>query len=485
MSELCIISYIKDSCESLIQALVEEKINKYNQKKGNTPQEYETLLIKLEKDIRSHIQTEHQLKLYAESLKNVIEEIEKENQILKKKLNSDDNLIYNNNYNIDEKINYLKNEIEKNKKVLKSYESQNLKLAENERKLKERLINEYRAFNQKEIKYKQEIDSLKEKILKYEKKINMLIKDDYIYNQYFSNIKKEFDNNDKEINNKKKLNKNLIKNFSKIIFSNNNLIDNKKTIRTYRTNKNDNNSIKNHQNGPSLSASSSNEKIEKYLINKFARTQLQFKSKKNMKNSGNKKIQSPFNNSMVEKVNYDFYSNNKLQMNDSTFINIHSKQKKKYNRQKSAENNSKLILDKKKNDNLLKSILMSNNNSAFNINIKKDYIINSKVNNIKYKKVPSSTCSLKGRIKNIGKHYHGQGIHNNNFNGKIINNNINIYAHTLRQDNHNVYIKENNEKSLYNSLRGSSGNSSARDYHSSRYNYELLNFRKSSLGKKK
>ena len=170
MSELSIISYIKESCESLIQALVEEKINKYNQKKGNTPQEYETLLIKLEKDIRSHIQTEHQLKLYAESLKNVIEEIEKENQILKKKLNSDDNLIYNNNYNIDEKINYLKNEIEKNKKVLKSYESQNLKLAENERKLKERLINEYRAFNQKEIKYKQEIDSLKEKILKYEKK---------------------------------------------------------------------------------------------------------------------------------------------------------------------------------------------------------------------------------------------------------------------------------------------------------------------------
>ena len=85
---------------------------------------------------------------------------------------------------------------------------------------------------------------------------------------------------------KKKLNKNLIKNFSKIIFSNNNLIDNKKTIRTYRTNKNDNNSIKNHQNAHALSASSSNEKIEKYLINKFARTQLQFKSKKKYEKFG-------------------------------------------------------------------------------------------------------------------------------------------------------------------------------------------------------
>ena len=35
----------------------------------------------------------------------------------------------------------------------------------------------------------------------------------------------------------------------------------------------------------------------------------------------------------------------------------------------------------------------------------------------------------------------------------MINNNINIYVHTLRQDNNNVYIKGNNEKSLRSSIK--------------------------------
>ena len=494
MNELSLISYIKNSYETLVQVLVEEKINKYNQKKDNYPQEYEALLIKLEKDIRTHIQTEHQLKLYAESLQTVIEEKEKENIILKKMLSNidnNDNHDNNNNnninvININDKINELKQEIEINKKILKSYESQNLKLTESEKNLKAKLINEYKIFNKKEIKYKQKIDSLNEKILEYEKKINKLIKDDnLVNNQYSSNNKKSIDRNEKENNNKNKLHKSIIKNFNKMIYSNTILYDNKKMVKTYRTNKNDNNN-KHHHNGPALSASSSNEKIESYLINKFAKTQLHFKSKMNIKNSGSKKIQSPYNNSMVEKViHYDnYYSNNKLQMNDSQLNNIPLKQKKKYNRQKSAENNSKLMLNKNINDNLLKSIIMSNNNSVFNINVKRGSIKNSKgKNNMKYTKVPSSTCSLKGKIKK--KVNNNNGTINNN-NGKIINNNINIYAHTLRQDNHNVYIRENNEKSLYNSLRGSSGNSSARDYyHINRYNYELINFRKHSFKEKK
>ena len=66
--ELSLIKYIKDSIETLVQILAEEKINEYNDKKENTPQEYEILLIKLEKEIRGHIQTENQVKLYAETL---------------------------------------------------------------------------------------------------------------------------------------------------------------------------------------------------------------------------------------------------------------------------------------------------------------------------------------------------------------------------------------------------------------------------------
>ena len=233
------------------------------------------------------------------------------------------------------------------------------------------------------------------------------------------------------------------------------------------------------------------EKIERYLMNKFAKTQLQFKSKINIVSSAsknlNKNISSPYNNSMIEKgLNNGFYSyNNKLQMNDSALNNIPTKQKKKINRQKSVENNSKLIRNKNKQESILKNILMSHNNSVKNINAKKTSIKNSKgKNNSNYKKVPY-TCSLKGKIRNTGGNKNNYGTGNNiNYNGKIINNNINIYAHTLRQDNHNVYIKGNNEKSLRSSIKASSGNCSARDYYSNKYSNEYLN-RKYSLNKKK
>ena len=442
----------------MIQTLVEEKINDYKEKRKNKPQEYEDLLIKLEKEIREHIQTEQQLKLYAESFQSIIEEIEKENLILKNKLNNE--FYYDNNYNIEEKINDLKNEIKNKDKILNSYEAQNLKLSESERKLKKKLINEQKIFNEKELKYKNEIDSLKQKILDYEKKLNFPIGDNHhnhLYNQYSTYLKKC-------ISSKEELKINSLN-----------------SIQKYNKNKI-------HQNGPALSASSSMEKIERYLMNKFAKTQLQFKSKINKINSSsknsNKKVSSPYNNSMIEKgLNNEFFYNNKLQMNDSSLSNLSIKQRKKYNRQKSAENNS-IIRNKKKEEDILKNILMSNN-IIFNINLKKDSKKKTKgYNNSKYKRVPY-TCNLKDKIKNTGENNNNGTYNNINFNKKIINNNINIYANTFRQDNHNIYIKGNNEKSFHNSLRGNSGNSSARDFHTKRYNSnEFLIFRKNSLGKK-
>ena len=481
-SELCLISYIKDTIETFIQVLAEEKINNYKDKRENTQQEYEALLIKLEKEIRGHIQIEQQLKLYAENLQNNLEEIENENINLKNELKRTENKNISNNWTgFGEKITLLKKEIEINKQILKSYETQNLKLSENERKLKSKLIAQNKQFNEKEMKYINEIDSLKEKIINYEKRINS--EDEYFYNQYSSKSQKNIEQNLNKDNNLK----NVLNNCNKNIYINSNLIEKKKISRTHRTNKNDN---KNHnnQNRPALSASSSMEKIEKYLMNEFAKTQLHFKSKINIISSASKnfhkKMPSPYNNSLVEKgLNNGFYSNNnKLQINDSTLNIMTIKQKKKHNRQKSIENNSKLIRNQNKQETILKSILMSNNNSVFNINIKKTSAKKAKgKNNSNYKKVPY-TCSLKAKIRNTGGNKNNI---NNNFNGKIINNHINIYAHTLRQDNHNVYIKGNNEKSLHCSLRGISGNCSARDYYSNKYNNDLFNFRKNSLGKKK
>ena len=56
-----------------------KKLNKYEQKKENSQQEYETILIKYENDIKGHIKIEQQLKLLCENLKAKL-------KIMKKKL---------------------------------------------------------------------------------------------------------------------------------------------------------------------------------------------------------------------------------------------------------------------------------------------------------------------------------------------------------------------------------------------------------------
>ena len=450
-------------------------------------------------------------------MQNNLEELEKENKILKEKLKIEENLNTNLSYNntndtTKDKIIGLKNELEKNKKVLKSYEIQNLKLSENERKLKSKLVKELKLMNQKDIRFKSEIEILKQKLSLSEKKLQILLGEEYINSNNYNNFEQ---NNFSPNSNIKRSNSNLIKdpannayisntnikksktllnktkknniplsnlsNNNKLFYYNKVLEESKNVSRTHRTNQKES---LNHKNGPALSASSSMEKIERYLMNKFAKTQLHFKSKINIISSAskrlNKKIPSPYNKSLVENELNGYHShNNKLQMNDSALNNVPSKKKRKNNRHKSVENISKLIRNKNKQE-LLKSILMSNNNSAFNINIKKTAIISSKENR---KKSPN-TYNLKGNIKNTGNNDNQIGI-NINCGGKVINNNINIYAHTLRQDNNNnFYIKGNNEKTLRSSIKANSGNCSAKDYYSNKYSNEYLN-RKYSLNRKK
>ena len=450
-------------------------------------------------------------------MQNNLEELEKENKILKEKLKMEENLNTNLSYNntndtTKDKIIGLKNELEKNKKVLKSYEIQNLKLSENERKLKSKLVKELKLMNQKDIRFKSEIEILKQKLSLSEKKLQILLGEEYINSNNYNNFEQ---NNFSPNSNIKRSNSNLIKdpennayisntnikksktllnktkknniplsnlsNNNKLFYYNKVLEESKNVSRTHRTNQKES---LNHKNGPALSASSSMEKIERYLMNKFAKTQLHFKSKINIISSAskrlNKKIPSPYNKSLVENELNGYHShNNKLQMNDSALNNVPSKKKRKNNRHKSVENISKLIRNKNKQE-LLKSILMSNNNSAFNINIKKTAIISSKENR---KKSPN-TYNLKGNIKNTGNNDNQIGI-NINCGGKVINNNINIYAHTLRQDNNNnFYIKGNNEKTLRSSIKANSGNCSAKDYYSNKYSNEYLN-RKYSLNRKK
>jgi hypothetical protein len=52
----------------------------------NAAEDYEPILRKEEKEIRQHINIEHQLKLYIEKLKEKIEILEKDNYILQNKI---------------------------------------------------------------------------------------------------------------------------------------------------------------------------------------------------------------------------------------------------------------------------------------------------------------------------------------------------------------------------------------------------------------
>ena len=93
--------------------------------------------------------------------------------------------------------------------MLKSYEIQNLKLSENERKLKSKLIKELKLMNQKDIHYKNEIEFLKQKLSSYHKKLSIILGEDYIIsnnnNNYeisqfssASNKKRSYSNTTKE-----------------------------------------------------------------------------------------------------------------------------------------------------------------------------------------------------------------------------------------------------------------------------------------------
>ena len=86
MDDLLLINYIKNSFDIIVKNLLEEKANIYNEERDNTRQEYETVLIKYEADIREHIKIEHQMKLYIDSLETEKEELKYKNKLKKIKI---------------------------------------------------------------------------------------------------------------------------------------------------------------------------------------------------------------------------------------------------------------------------------------------------------------------------------------------------------------------------------------------------------------
>ena len=88
---MTLFEYIKSSFDIAITLQSEKKFKELKktlnyETNDNYSEDYETLLRKLESDIRQHISIEHQLKLYGEKLIDKLEELEKENMILSEKL---------------------------------------------------------------------------------------------------------------------------------------------------------------------------------------------------------------------------------------------------------------------------------------------------------------------------------------------------------------------------------------------------------------
>ena len=88
---MTLFEYIKSSFDIAVTLQSEKKFNELKQSlhyenNDNYSEDYETLLRKIESDIRQHISIEHQLKLYGEKLIDKLEELEKENMILSEKL---------------------------------------------------------------------------------------------------------------------------------------------------------------------------------------------------------------------------------------------------------------------------------------------------------------------------------------------------------------------------------------------------------------
>ena len=443
MKELDLIKYIKDSIDTIILALAEKKINDYNNQMANEniQTDYESMLIKYEQDIRGYIKVEHQLKLYIDSLQHNGEEIDKE-----KKLGFN-----NNNINYENEIMNLKKEIKYQKKLIKSYEDQILKSAENEKRLKN-------IISKNEKKYKNEIDILNKKLQYYIEKIRLM---------NLENAEKVEKRKSETIccnTSRRANNQNLIRNLlenENIDIINSSLHGIK---RIYRNSGNNLSISDNHS--TSMVNTRPYVKIDKYLLKNYVKNNNNNKEPylyqnkiKNLKNAScghskdkninlrnNINIPNNNNNSYILDPKAQDEIISKFMIDDNSLINS----KKIYNRHKSIENNSHYIKGKQMN---IKKMLISNNNSNGNINNKGVYnrsIINKKI-------VANSTSNSVNRDKNyMNKTAKEININNiidskNNIGCNFVNN-INIYSNNLKQDNsNNIYIGNNVKKHSGNS----------------------------------
>lgn len=116
-----LINYIKETIDTLIQNAINEQVDEYYNQQENAQQEYESILVKYESDIRGHIRVEHQLKLYADNLSDEIEQLTREKKNLLATISK-----YKKNHNLTAQN--LENEIKKLKKEINELKEEREKI---------------------------------------------------------------------------------------------------------------------------------------------------------------------------------------------------------------------------------------------------------------------------------------------------------------------------------------------------------------------
>ena len=384
IDDALLINYIKNSFDIIVTFLLEEKANLYNEERDNKRQEYESVLIKYESDIREHIKIEHQMKLYIDSLETEKEELKYKNKLKKIKIEQLTQKLNNIKSNDDEQsliiirqeetsmmnssqdtktenesTNHLgrfrrfEEEISDLKTDLQKYEEQNKNLSNNIKKLKEDYNNKINEIKELENKYRKENKSLKKKLLLSENKIKEL-----------NQINNNFCNNNKNISKKNILKTNINNNTIKILndiesnHSMHKVSSKEKEDLSFLLNKTTN--IRKRQ-GSSLSAASSIDRIEKYLKRKYST----LKSQKTQRTASVIKLKKKEkNNSMLNKKRTEDLM--KLFLNDSNHQNLTERIKSSKSIQKSDDNtayyNQYCHKNKVKNDkkNMFKETISAN-----------------------------------------------------------------------------------------------------------------------------
>ena len=120
---LDIINYIKNTIDIISTLKVDEILSKYKKgKNANVPEDYEALLVKEEASLRQHIALENKLKLDYETLTERINNLETENNILKKQIKEQKDKYEKKIEEINKEIinlNNMKNDIQKNERKLR------------------------------------------------------------------------------------------------------------------------------------------------------------------------------------------------------------------------------------------------------------------------------------------------------------------------------------------------------------------------------